>query len=172
MFITITQRLYQNWATKGPITHALTYLTSTLSPLLKLTISILLLWYMSGIHKQRALTAYVSAILGSFVTFGYLQSMFYYNKQSSSHHDVELSHVALFLLALNASFVCAALGSLLPRPMAGVTLGCGLGLLCGAFVPSWMMIGLFSGGGSSSSLSLFTFIGPVLSLVGGILTTR
>ena len=171
MFITLAQRVFnQNWATKGPISHFLTYLTSTFAPLLKILLSIFLLWTLCGVHKQRALTAYVTAIIGAFVTWSYLQSMFYKDSVGSgSHHDVELSHVALFILAITASFVGSALGSLLPRLMAGVTLGCGVGLLCGAFVPTWMISGFT---GSNSGLSLFTIIGPVLSLVGGILTTR
>ena len=179
MFITLTQRVFnQTWATKGPISNFLTYLTSTFAPLLKILLAIFLLWTLSGVHKQRALTAYVTGILGAFVTWSYLQSMFYKDSVDisgnssfgSSSHDVELSHVALFILAINASFVGAALGSLLPRLMAGVTLGCGVGLLCGAFVPTWMISGFT--GSSDGGLSLFTIIGPTLSLVGGILTTR
>ena len=78
---------------------------------------------------------------------------------SSAHKDVELPHVALLILSLTAAFVGAALGSLLPRPMGGVTLGAGVALVVGAFVP-WRQDVMFMVGG------------PVLALVGGVLSAR
>ena len=141
-----------------------------------------------GYAKQ--LTAYITAILCAFLTYGYLNPMFFNTGSTNnvsavtgvhgtglttseggthlgpSHADIDVSHVALFILSVSSAFVGLALGSLLPRPLAGVTLGCGGALLVTALVPHWI---LSMGGGS---LGLFTVLGPVMSLVGGVLTTR
>ncbi len=53
---------------------------------------------------------------------------------SAMKADFELAHATLLILALTAMFVGSALGSLLPRPMAGVTLGSGAALLIATFL--------------------------------------
>ena len=86
---------------------------------------------------------------------------------SSGGRDMDLSHVALLVLSFYAALVGAALGSLLPRPMGGVTLGCGVGIGLVTILPKGLM-----GGESGSVLGDFVMWGPVLAVVGGALATR
>ena len=80
---------------------------------------------------------------------------------------MELSHVALLILSFYAALVGAALGSLLPRPMGGVTLGCGVGIGLVTILPKGLM-----GDSESGVLGDFVMWGPVLAVVGGALATR
>lgn len=189
MWISLTQQIYGGWATRGPISHYITIFISSTLPALRILLGLYILWTISGITKTRQLTAYITAILCAFLTYGYLNPMFFNTGTTNvsavtgvhgtglttseggthlgpSHADIDVSHVALFILSVSSAFVGLALGSLLPRPLAGVTLGCGGALLVTALVPHWI---LSMGGGS---LGLFTVLGPVMSLVGGVLTTR
>ena len=191
MWISLTQQIYGGWATRGPISHYITIFISSTLPALRILLGLYILWTISGITKTRQLTAYNTAILCAFLTYGYLNPMFFNTGNANnvsavtgvhgtglttseggthlgpSHADIDVSHVALFILSVSSAFVGLALGSLLPRPLAGVTLGCGGALLVTALVPHWIMSSM--GGGS---LGLFTVLGPVMSLVGGVLTTR
>mmetsp|Transcript_9615 Transcript_9615/g.21673 ORF Transcript_9615/g.21673 Transcript_9615/m.21673 type:complete len:2178 (+) Transcript_9615:367-6900(+) len=163
-----TLRIYRDWATRGPTSHYLSLALTTLLPTLRILLAIFFLWHLAGLRKQRKLTASLTAILAAFCTFAFLRTMFFHDHVSvgddttKKNNGVELTHVALVILSLTAAMVGGALGSMLPRPMAGVTLGCGLALMAGAFVPE------ASGGG----VGLFVVAGPVMALVGGVLTTR
>ena len=153
----LASRVSGDWATHGPIHHYLKLTLNSLGPALRLLLAAFLLWTIAGTFKRRKLTSYLSAIVGSFVTFSYLMPMFF--RAGDKSHDVELGHVALFILSITAAFVGGALGSLLPRPMAGVTLGSGLALVIATFMPVKRDV-------------MFTIGGPVAAVVGGILTTR
>lgn len=153
------------WATKVPHTY-LTPILHTLTPTLRILLALITAYTIAGITKRRLLTAILTALTCAFCTFGYLMPMFFQNeilRLNHRHHDVELAHVALGVLSIVSAFVGGALGSLLPRPMAGIMLGSGVGLVLAVCVP-WS-----SGSGGSG---LFIMVGPILALVGGILTTR
>ena len=82
---------------------------------------------------------------------------------SADSSDMELSDVALGVLALYAALIGAALGSLLPRPFGGVTLGCGVAISFMTVLP-----------GKSGGVGVwgdFVLWGPVLALLGGALAT-
>eukprot|EP00578_Thalassiosira_sp_NH16_P001495 CAMPEP_0181139254 /NCGR_PEP_ID=MMETSP1071-20121207/34687_1 /TAXON_ID=35127 /ORGANISM="Thalassiosira sp., Strain NH16" /LENGTH=2241 /DNA_ID=CAMNT_0023226155 /DNA_START=250 /DNA_END=6976 /DNA_ORIENTATION=+ len=180
----LVQRAYEGWtahsspsSSSGPVHHLSSLLLSHAYPALRILLAICLLWTIAGVHKRRLLTSYVVALWSSFLTFGYLYPMFFHPSSSNGHiasggdadvvihhaerKDVEPSHVALFVLAATSASVGAALGSLLPRPMAG--LGAGGALLAGAFLP----FGFVAGG----ELSAFSVGGPALAILGGMFTT-
>ena len=115
---------------------------------------------------------------------------------NSNHHDIELAHVALFLLSVTAAFVGAALGSLLPRVASGATLGYGISLCLGASTLAAVMsfsssrsgvVGKnheeeegdeqsttnLEGHSDTSFTALYFAVGcPMAALLGGLVTTR
>ena len=82
----------------------------------------------------------------------------------SGGREMELNHVALVILSSYAAAIGAALGSLLPRPLGGVTLGCGISVGLVTLLPRKLIGG--------NLLGEFVVWGPVLCLVGGVLSTR
>lgn len=172
----LTQTIHHDWAphSGGPLTISI--LTSLFGPALRIILAATILYTVSGIHKQRKLCALTTSVIIAYLTFSYLYPMFYHSdtkaigsgiyNDTQHKNDVEVSHVALFILSVCGCFVGMALGSLLPRLMAGVTLGIGLGVVGGAFIPDWMVVS------GISNASVFTVLGPTFGLLGGIMTTR
>ena len=74
---------------------------------------------------------------------------------------------ALAVLAVDAGLVGAALGSLLPRPASGASLGLASALLAEASARA------FLGGGVGGGTTSFAIVGPAAALVvGGMATAR
>lgn len=82
-----------------------------------------------------------------------------------SSRDLELAHVALGILSFYAALVGAALGSLLPRPLGGVTLGCGLAVGVLTILPKKLIV-------EGGVVGEYVMWGPVLAVLGGVLATR
>ena len=116
--------------------------------------------------KPRLSSAVVTAIIASFLSCAYLLPMMVTSNSGSSGggREVELAHVAVALLSFYAALVGGALGSLLPRPMGGVTLGCGLAVGLMTLMPRGLLAG--------SVLGMFILWGPTLAVVGGALAAR
>jgi len=164
---TVLTRLFNNadWATKGVTSTRITIAWHLISPLVKLGLAILLSYMSAGFRsKPRLNSALVTATLSSFLTYAYLAPMMIHGHDASGR-DMELSQVALLVLSLYAALVGAALGSLLPRPLGGATLGCGVAMALVTVLPKKL---LTSGG----VLGRFVVWGPVLAVVGGVLATR
>ena len=89
---------------------------------------------------------------------------------------------SLLLLAINASLVGAALGSLLPRAASGATLGYGTTMLCEALLlgflgddggPSDGSSGMNAAAAKGGYIALYyQFVGPTVAIVGGAITAR
>jgi len=141
--------------------HYLSLMLPVILTLLRISLGLIAAWYLSNVTKQRALTALLTACAGGFCTFGFLMPLFFHGDVVvvGGRKDVQLTHVALFALTATASFVSAALGSLLPRPSSGATLGAALALLGSAFLGESARVG-------------FVVAGPGLALVGGVLSAR
>lgn len=162
-------------------------------------------------RKFRQSTAVLSGMVAAFCTATYLMPLMMdttttsantstttttTNNNISNHHDIELAHVALFLLSVTAAFVGAALGSLLPRVASGATLGYGISLCLGASTLAAVMsfsssrsgvVGKnheeeegdeqsttnLEGHSDTSFTALYFAVGcPMAALLGGLVTTR
>ena len=92
-----------------------------------------------------------------------------------------LARASLLLLAINASLVGAALGSLLPRAASGATLGYGTTILCEALLlgflgddggPSDGSSGMNAAAAKGGIALYYQFVGPTVAIVGGAITAR
>ena len=119
-----------------------------------------------GVKKPRLSCAVVSGTLCAFMTYAFLEPLMIHSTAtaSGSGREMELNHVALVILSSYAAAIGAALGSLLPRPLGGVTLGCGISVGLVTLLPRKLI--------GESLLGQFVVWGPVLCLVGGVLSTR
>lgn len=120
-----------------------------------------------GVKKPRLSCAVVSATLCAFMTYAFLEPLMIHSNNvatSGSGREMELNHVALVILSSYAAAIGAALGSLLPRPLGGVTLGCGISVGLVTLLPRKLI--------GESLLGEFVVWGPVLCLIGGVLSTR
>lgn len=117
-----------------------------------------------GSKKPRLSCAVVSGTLCAFMTYAFLEPLMIHSTSGGSGREMELNHVALVILSSYAAAIGAALGSLLPRPLGGVTLGCGISVGLVTLLPHKLIGG--------SLLGEFVVWGPVLCLVGGVLSTR
>ena len=141
-------------------------------PILKLLLALCISYMISGLlvssggaKKPRLSCAVVSATLCAFMTYAFLEPLMIHSTSSGSGgREMELNHVALVILSSYAAAIGAALGSLLPRPLGGVTLGCGISVGLVTLLPRKLIGG--------SLLGEFVVWGPVLCLVGGVLSTR
>ena len=68
----------------------------------------------------------MTAILSGFLSFIFLEPLF-------EPVGIELAHVALYVLAINASMVGLSLGIMLPTVFPGACFGASLALLIGSF---------------------------------------
>jgi hypothetical protein len=174
--VEIDSRIFNNadWATKGVTSHRITIAWHLAAPIVKLLVAILVAYMSAGLvrSKPRLNSAVVSATLSSFLTCAYLYPMMIQRDHSTSDapigRDVELAQVALGVLSLYAALVGAALGSLLPRPMGGATLGCGLAMALVMLLPK----NLVWNNGNNGLVGQFVVWGPILAVVGGVLATR
>ena len=101
---------------------------------------------------------------------------------NGNHHDIELAHVALFLLSTTSALVGAALGSLLPKLASGATLGYGMTLWIGSVSTTTLMMmtgkqqltAVEEGGDddADSWTTWFAMACPMAALLGGMLTAR
>lgn len=179
MMETAAARLFNNadWATKTVTSSSSSTATHNnissalhlLTPLVKLGTALVVSYMAAGLRsKPRLSSAFVSATVCSFLTYAFLEPMMVHHRSGSSDggRDVELSHVALVVLSVYAALLGGALGSLLPRPMGGMTLGCGVGIGIVTLLPK-----------SSTTngvvvLGEFMVWGSALALIGGVLATR
>ena len=191
------QRIYGDWATKGTTDRYIALAWDSLSPFLRAAFAIFVIWSVAGFQapkgsnsnvdgggsagrSPRLLCASLVSIWGAFLTYSYLLPMFhpaadvanvYDSPDNDRNGDMNLATVALLILSLTAAFVSAALGSLLPRPFSGATLGVGIALAVGATLAS--IQGAVNGGTRMMSGPLgFPILGGVLGLLGGMLSTR
>lgn len=136
-----------------------------LLPLVRIVVALVISYMAAGLRsKPRLSSAVVTAIIASFLSCAYLLPMMVTGSSGSSGgREVELAHVAVALLSFYAALVGGALGSLLPRPMGGVTLGCGLAVGLMTLMPRGL---------AGSVLGMFILWGPTLAVVGGALATR
>jgi hypothetical protein len=158
-----------------------------------------------GRRKYRQLSAVLSSAVGCFATVAYLSPIFFATTSTShgrahthhyhTHHyggggggggedgsgssgGIGLVHASLLLLAINASLVGAALGSLLPRAAGGATLGYGTTILCEALLLGFL--GDDGGPGMTTTATTkggnialyYQFVGPTVAIVGGMITAR
>lgn len=137
-----------------------------LLPLIRIVVALVISYMAAGLRsKPRLSSAVVTAIIASFLSCAYLLPMMVTGSSGSSGgREVELAHVAVALLSFYAALVGGALGSLLPRPMGGVTLGCGLAVGLMTLMPRGLL--------TNSPLGMFILWGPTLAVVGGALATR
>jgi len=101
---------------------------------------------------------------------------------NGNHHDIELAHVALFLLSTTSALVGAALGSLLPKLASGATLGYGMTLWIGSVSTTILMmmtgkqqLTAVEEGGNDDAESWTTWFAmacPMAALLGGMFTAR
>ena len=211
-----------NWATIGPLSHHLSHMyTYFLASLpCRILLATWILWSASSTssssllggtllipqkRKFRQSTAVLSGMVAAFCTATYLMPLMMdttttttttTTNNNSNHHDIELAHVALFLLSVTAAFVGAALGSLLPRVASGATLGYGISLCLGASTLAAVMsfsssrsgvVGKnheeeegdeqsttnLEGHSDTSFTALYFAVGcPMAALLGGLVTTR
>jgi hypothetical protein len=156
------------------ITLATTHV-AIIVPILKLLLALSISYMISGLlvggssgggsKKPRLSCAVVSATLCAFMTYAFLEPLMIHSTSTSgSGREMELNHVALVILSSYAAAIGAALGSLLPRPLGGVTLGCGVSVGLVTLLPRKLIGG--------NLLGEFVVWGPVLCLVGGVLSTR
>ena len=130
--------------------------------------------------------------VGCFVTLAYLSPIFGGASTSYRHHHhggggdgggggIGLVRASLLLLAINASLVGAALGSLLPRAASGATLGYGTTILCEALLlgflgddggPSDGSSGMNAAAAKGGIALYYQFVGPTVAVVGGAITAR
>jgi hypothetical protein len=175
---------------------------------LRTCIALLFLWYglshLPGRRKHRQSSAVLSSAVGCFATVAYLSPVFFATTSTShgrahTHHHyhtrhygggggedgsgssggIGLVHASLLLLAINASLVGAALGSLLPRAAGGATLGYGTTILCEA-----LLLGFLGDDGGLPGMTTtattkggnialyYQFVGPTVAIVGGMITAR
>ncbi len=81
----------------------------------------------------------------------------------------QLAQVALAILSFTAALVGLALGTLIPRPLAGAVLGASLALA--VLVPMVPFVKMENVFGLNVSL-VFPAIGGGLALVGGVISAR
>lgn len=142
----------------------LSHYVAILTPILRIALALGAAWTVSGIRKRRALAAALAALAGGFCTDALLGPMFLHAGGDGGSGGMGgsggdgLGAAALALLTVVAAFVSGALGSLLPRPAAGATLGAGAALFLAASLP----------GGTAE----FAVAGPALALLGGALSIR
>jgi callose synthase len=103
-------------------------------------------------RKPRYFSGLLSAALGGFLTFTFLEPLF-------TPVGLDLANVALWVLALYASMVGMGLGVLLPTLCPGLCFGTTIALLVGCFT------------GISTSL-YFPVVGGICAVIGAILSIR
>ena len=164
MTMEILSKIFSTSSTSGSWSNTrLTIAGHYLLPLIRIVVALIVSYMAAGLRsKPRLSSAVVTAITSSFLSCAYLLPMMV--TSSSGGREVELAHVAVALLSFYAALVGGALGSLLPRPMGGVTLGCGLAVGLMTLMPRGLLAG--------SALGMFILWGPTLAVVGGALATR
>lgn len=168
------------------------YAATRSSVRLRTCIALLISWYVLSTlpkgRKYRQLSAVLSSAVGCFATVAYLSPIFAASASHGAHHHARhyggggdgggsmgLVHASLLLLAINASLVGAALGSLLPRAAGGATLGYGTTILCEA-----LLLGFWGADGGPMTTAAeggnialyYQFAGPTVAIVGGAITAR
>lgn len=162
----VLARVFNNadWAAKGILSTRIDVAWHTLAPLARFLIAAVITYLAVGLvrKKPRLNSALVTATTSAFLTYAYLFPMMIHGQHGNGGNGAhtEISHVALAVLSVYAASIGAALGSLLPRPLGGVTLGCGLAIMLVVILPK------------KKAMNGFLFWGPILSVVGGVLATR
>lgn len=153
-----------DWATKGVTSTRITIAWHLIAPLVRVAAAVIVSYMAAGLRpKPRLTSALVTATLSAFLTYAYLLPLML--QGHTTGRDVEFSHVALAILAFYAALVGGAVGSLLPRPMGGVTLGCAVAVALVTLLPRKLVE-------SGGLMGDFVLWGPVLAAVGGVLATR
>ena len=105
-------------------------------------------------RDSRYFSGILSGLLSGFLTYVFLEPLFY-------PVGLNLAVVALWVLAIMASFVGMSLGCLLPTLFPGLCFGVNLALLAGAFLNNLSMNSLY-----------FPIAGGLLALTGAFLSVR
>ena len=187
--------LYHTMLSSHQHTSTAHILSTFLHPLLRVSVSSFLIWYLSGkIDQPRFKCAVLFGIAAAFVTYVELSPFLLGgvvvvsssesgedDDTSSSSADAPFALVALQILTVTSFLVGMASGSLLPRLFLGVCCGGVLGLL-GVALIGWMGLAEHATGGSSSiggfvvggnsGLGFFPVVGGGLALIMGGISCR
>uniref|UniRef100_A0A7S1ZKM7 1,3-beta-glucan synthase n=1 Tax=Ditylum brightwellii TaxID=49249 RepID=A0A7S1ZKM7_9STRA len=140
----------QDEVTEGAI---LAFIEKVSMPFLRAVATLAVLW-ISGkaVANARLASGMIVAVLSFFLTFTFLESLFY-------TVGIQLAVVALFILCINGALVGMSIGVLMPFLAPGMSFGLALALLVAAFLPT-------------SSTLYFSITAPVAAVIGGIISAR